>query len=135
MPMDRTTGELLGAATRHSGARCVALALVSVAATGAQLLLPAVLGRALDLLLTHSPATRWVLCCAALALLLTLLDACETVLGGTLDARTTAFLRRRVSGHVLAVTSDHIRESGAGLGAERGRRCAVRCSTRITRRS
>lgn len=112
--MDRTTGELLGAATRHSGARCVALALVSVTATGAQLLLPAALGRALDLLLTHSPATRWVLCCAALALLLTLLDACETVLGGTLDARTTAFLRRRVTGHVLAVGPRATARFGAG---------------------
>ncbi|WP_314220025.1 ABC transporter ATP-binding protein [Streptomyces zaehneri] len=114
MPMDRTTGELLGAATRHSGARCVALALVSVAATGAQLLLPAALGRALDLLLTHSPATRWVLCCAALALLLTLLDACETVLTGTLDARSTAFLRRRVTGHVLAVGPRATARFGAG---------------------
>ncbi|TQJ57405.1 ATP-binding cassette subfamily B protein [Streptomyces sp. SLBN-115] len=112
--MDRTTGELLGAATRHSGARCVVLALVSVAATGAQLLLPAALGRALDLLLTHSPATRWVLCCAALALLLTLLDACETVLRGTLDARTTAFLRRRVTGHVLAVGPRATARFGAG---------------------
>ncbi|MFD9321812.1 ABC transporter ATP-binding protein [Streptomyces sp. NPDC060053] len=114
MPMDRTTGELLGAATRHSGSRCLALGLVSVAATGAQLLLPAALGRALDLLLAHSPATRWVLCCAALALLLTLLDACETVLGGTLDARTTAFLRRRVTGHVLAVGPRATARFGAG---------------------
>ncbi|MFE7932772.1 ABC transporter ATP-binding protein [Streptomyces sp. NPDC057456] len=114
MPMDRTTGELLGAATRHSGSRCLALGLVSVAATGAQLLLPAALGRALDLLLAHSPATRWVLCCAALALLLTLLDACETVLGGTLDARTTAFLRRRLTGHVLAVGPRATARFGAG---------------------
>ncbi|OQR60414.1 ABC transporter ATP-binding protein [Streptomyces maremycinicus] len=112
--MDRTTGALLGAATRHSGARCVALALVSVASTGAALLLPAALGRALDLLLTHSPATRWVLCCAALALLLTLLDACETVLGGTLDARTTAFLRGRITGHVLAVGPRATARFGSG---------------------
>ncbi|KQX67533.1 ABC transporter ATP-binding protein [Streptomyces sp. Root1310] len=114
MAMDRTTGELLRAATRHSGARCVALGLVNVTATAAQLLLPAALGRALDLLLTHSPATRWVLSCAALALLLTLLDACETVLTGTLDARTTAFLRRRVTGHVLAVGPRATARFGAG---------------------
>ncbi|MFD9395114.1 ABC transporter ATP-binding protein [Streptomyces sp. NPDC060000] len=114
MPMDRTTGELLGSATRHSGSRCVALALVSVAATGAGLLLPAALGRALDLLLTHGPATRWVLCCAALVLLLALLDAGETVLAGTLDARTTAFLRRRIIGHVLAVGPRATDRFGAG---------------------
>ncbi|MER6282752.1 ABC transporter ATP-binding protein [Streptomyces sviceus] len=84
-------------------ARCLLLCLVSTAATGAGLLLPAALGRTLDLLLTQAPATRWILCCAALVLLIALLDAAETVLGGTLDARTTAWLRRRLTGHVLAV--------------------------------
>ena len=84
-------------------ARCLALCLVSTAATGAALLLPAALGHTLDLLLTRDPATRWVLYCAAIIVLLALFDACETVLGGTLDARTTAWLRRRLTGHVLAV--------------------------------
>ncbi|MCW8380424.1 ABC transporter ATP-binding protein [Streptomyces justiciae] len=83
--------------------RCLALCLVSTAATGAGLLLPAALGRALDLLLAGAPATRWVAYCAALVLLLALFDAAETVLGGTLDARTTSWLRRRLTGHVLAV--------------------------------
>ncbi|MFG2793260.1 ABC transporter ATP-binding protein [Streptomyces sp. NPDC048419] len=93
---------LLNSATRHSGARSVVLCLLSVASTGAGLLLPAALGRTLDLLLAHAPATRWVLCCAGLVLLAVVLDACETVLGGTVDARTTAWLRRRLTGHVLA---------------------------------
>ncbi|MDQ0596999.1 ATP-binding cassette subfamily B protein [Streptomyces canus] len=84
-------------------ARWLALCLASTAATGAALLLPAALGRTLDLLLAHDPATRWVLYCAALVLLIALLDACETVLGGTVDARTTAWLRRRLTAHVLAV--------------------------------
>ncbi|MER6183723.1 ABC transporter ATP-binding protein [Streptomyces sp. NPDC001652] len=84
-------------------ARWLALCLASTAATGAALLLPAALGRTLDLLLAHDPATRWVLYCAALVLLIALLDACETVLGGTVDARTTAWLRRRLTAHVLAL--------------------------------
>ncbi|MFK4101866.1 ABC transporter ATP-binding protein [Streptomyces sp. NPDC019531] len=84
-------------------ARCLVLCLVSTVATGAGLLLPAALGRTLDLLLAQDPATRWVLYCAGLVLLLALLDASETVLGGTVDARTTAWLRRRLTGHVLAV--------------------------------
>jgi len=83
--------------------RCVALGLVSTAAVGAGLLLPAALGRALDMLLTGAPANGWVAYCAALVLLLALLDAAETVLGGTLDARTTSRLRERLTGHVLAV--------------------------------
>ncbi|WP_030247729.1 ABC transporter ATP-binding protein [Streptomyces sp. NRRL S-455] len=94
---------LLRAATRHSGARCVALCLVSITATVAGLLLPAALGRALDLLLAHAPATRWVLYCAGLVLLLAVLDAAQTVLTGTVDARSTAWLRRRLTGHVLGV--------------------------------
>ncbi|MEH0516146.1 MULTISPECIES: ABC transporter ATP-binding protein [unclassified Streptomyces] len=115
MPTDRTTDDgLLGAAARHSGSRCTALVLLGVMATGAGLLLPAALGRALDLLLAHAPATRWVLYCGALVLLLTLLDACETVLGGTLDARSTAFLRRRVTGHVLAAGPRVAVRFGAG---------------------
>ncbi|MFF7313990.1 ABC transporter transmembrane domain-containing protein [Streptomyces sp. NPDC008137] len=94
---------LLRTATRYSGARCAALCLVSITATGAGLLLPAALGRALDLLLAQAPATRWVLYCAGLVLLLALLDAAQTVLTGTVDARSTAWLRRTLTGHVLAV--------------------------------
>ena len=112
--MDRTTGELLRTATRHSAGRCAALCLASVAATGAGLLLPAALGRTLDLLIAHAPATRWVLYCAALVALLTLLDALETVLAGTLDARTAAFLRRRVTRHILAVGPRAADRFGAG---------------------
>ncbi|MFD6171457.1 ABC transporter ATP-binding protein [Streptomyces coeruleorubidus] len=103
---DPATGHartLLRTATRYSGARCVALCLVSTAATGAGLLLPAALGRALDLLLAQAPATRWVLYCAGLVLLLALLDAAQTVLTGTVDARSTAWLRRRLTGHVLGI--------------------------------
>ncbi|MFH9060774.1 ABC transporter ATP-binding protein [Streptomyces coeruleorubidus] len=103
---DPATGHartLLRTATRYSGARCAALCLVSTAATGAGLLLPAALGRALDLLLAQAPATRWVLYCAGLVLLLALLDAAQTVLTGTVDARSTAWLRRRLTGHVLGV--------------------------------
>ncbi|MDG9710993.1 ABC transporter ATP-binding protein [Streptomyces sp. DH10] len=103
---DPATGHarvLLRTATRYSGARCAALCLFSTAATGAGLLLPAALGRALDLLLAQAPATRWVLYCAALVLLLALLDAAQTVLTGTVDARSTAWLRRRLTGHVLGV--------------------------------
>ncbi|MGR4853885.1 ABC transporter ATP-binding protein [Streptomyces sp. LARHCF252] len=103
---DPATGHartLLRTATRYSWTRCVALCLVSTAATGAGLLLPAALGRALDLLLAQAPATRWVLYCAGLVLLLALLDAAQTVLTGTVDARSTAWLRRRLTGHVLGV--------------------------------
>ncbi|MEU3841345.1 ABC transporter ATP-binding protein [Streptomyces sp. NPDC028635] len=94
---------LLRAAARHSAGRRTALTVAGVASAGAGLLLPAALGRALDLLLAHESATRWVLLCAGLVLLTAVLDAADTVLHGTVDARTTAWLRRRATGHVLAL--------------------------------
>ncbi|MDQ0772520.1 ATP-binding cassette subfamily B protein [Streptomyces aurantiacus] len=101
-PPASTGDALLRAATRHSGVRCVALGLLALAATTANLLLPAALGRALDTLLTDpSGATRRVLSCTALILVLAVLDAFETVLGATTNARATAWLRERLTGHVL----------------------------------
>ncbi|GAB7058462.1 ABC transporter ATP-binding protein [Streptomyces mexicanus] len=94
---------LLRTAGRHSAARRTALAVAGVAAAGTGLLLPAALGRALDLLLAHHPATRWVLACAGLVVLTAVLDAAQTVLHGTVDARATAWLRRRTTRHVLAL--------------------------------
>ncbi|MGV9630729.1 hypothetical protein ACWDTB_29800, partial [Streptomyces sp. NPDC003487] len=106
---------LLRDAARHSAARRTALSLAGVASAGAGLLLPAVLGRALDLLLAGADATRWVLLCAALVLLATVLDAATTVLHGTLDARTTAWLRHRATGQV----SDSTASGDEGSDAEK----------------
>ncbi|MET8449537.1 ABC transporter ATP-binding protein [Streptomyces sp. NPDC005209] len=112
---DDPTRALLRAALRHSGARCAALCAVSTAATAAGLLLPAALGRTLDLLLTHAPAAgRWVWCSAGLMLLLAVLDACASVLAGTVDARATAWLRRTVTGHLLALGPRAADRLGAG---------------------
>ncbi|WP_241740757.1 ABC transporter ATP-binding protein [Streptomyces sp. L2] len=86
---------------------------MSMGATAVGLLLPAVLGRTLDRLLAQAPATRWVACCAALVLLHAVLEAGTDVVSGTLDARATGWLRRRVTGHVLAVGP----RAGARFGA------------------
>ncbi|WP_216590453.1 ATP-binding cassette domain-containing protein [Streptomyces brasiliscabiei] len=109
------TTPLLRSAVRYSGLRCTALALVSVAATAADLSLPVALGRALDLLLAGDPdGSRWVLWCTALILVAAVLDAVETVLGGTTDARATAWLRHRLVGHVLAVGPRAVGRFGPG---------------------
>ncbi|SPF04965.1 ABC transporter ATP-binding protein [Streptomyces sp. MA5143a] len=114
-PASPASDALLSATVRYSARRCAALALVALATTGANLVLPVALGRALDLLLTADPAaTRWVLWCAALMLLLAVLDAVETVVGGTTSARATAWLRRRLTGHVLAVGPRAVARSGPG---------------------
>ncbi|MFE7760781.1 ABC transporter ATP-binding protein [Streptomyces sp. NPDC057438] len=106
---------LLRSAVRHSGPRCTALALVSVTATGATLALPLALGRALDLLLAGDPgAARWVLWSTGLVLAVAALDAVETVLAGTTSARSTAWLRHRLVGHVLAVGPRAVGRFGPG---------------------
>ncbi|MBO8186318.1 ABC transporter ATP-binding protein [Streptomyces spirodelae] len=88
--------------------RTAALFLSATAAAGAGLMLPAALGRTLDLLLADdgtggAPAGRWLAVCAVLTCALVVLDAADTVLTGTLNSRTTARLRSRLVGRLLAV--------------------------------
>lgn len=100
------TASPLRAAVRRTGASCAVLFLVATASTGLSLALPLTLGRALDVLLTHPDGTgaaRWVLWCTGIVVLLAVLDAVETVLSGTTSARATAWLRHRLTGHLLAV--------------------------------
>ncbi|MEU5198539.1 ABC transporter ATP-binding protein [Streptomyces scabiei] len=106
---------LLRSTVRHSGPRCTTLALVSVASAGANLALPLALGRALDLLLAGDPGgARWVLWSTGLVLAVAALDAVETVLAGTTSARSTAWLRHRLIGHVLAVGPRAVGRFGPG---------------------
>lgn len=100
----RGADRVLLAACRRDAPRAVLLALAATASSGAALALPASLGRALDLLLADSQqAGPWIALCAGLMGALVLLDAVDTVLTGTLNSRTTAWLRTRLLGHVLAL--------------------------------
>jgi ATP-binding cassette subfamily B protein len=79
-----------------------------VAAALAALAEPAVLGRSLDLLLAGSAdAPRWVALCAALIAAEVALDALVALLTGTTNARSTAWLRHRALGRVLAASPHH----------------------------
>ncbi|WP_246562359.1 ATP-binding cassette domain-containing protein [Streptomyces roseirectus] len=133
-PVGARTRGLLRDALRHSGGRCAALLLVSVAATGCGLLLPALLGRALDLLLAGEPAGRWVGWCLAVVGVAVVLDGCTSVLAGTVDARTAAFLRRGVVRHVLALGPRGRFDAGdlvarvVGSGAQAGASPAARAA-------
>ncbi|SCK40937.1 ABC transporter ATP-binding protein [Streptomyces sp. WMMB 322] len=94
---------LLVSAARHSAARTACLCLTSLLAAAATLLLPAVLGRALDRVLAGSDAGPWLALGAALTAALVLLDSADAVLTGTLNARSTAWLRTRLLTHILAL--------------------------------
>ncbi|WP_405806673.1 ABC transporter ATP-binding protein [Streptomyces sp. NBC_01187] len=88
---------------RRQWRRTTALFLCATASSGAALALPAALGRTLDLLLADADAGGWLALCAALTCALVALDAADTVLTGTLNSRTTARLRSRLTGHLLAL--------------------------------
>ncbi|MGC0327881.1 ATP-binding cassette subfamily B protein [Streptomyces sp. SAI-170] len=101
-------------ARADGGGRALLLGALGLLAAGAGLLLPMALGRALDALLVREPATRWVGACAGLVVLLAVLDAGQSVLTGTVDARTAAALRHRVLGHVLSLGPRAAARFGSG---------------------
>ncbi|MFJ8079158.1 ATP-binding cassette domain-containing protein [Streptomyces sp. NPDC096205] len=101
-------------ARADGGGRALLLGALGLLAAGAGLLLPMALGRALDALLVREPATRWVVACAGLVVLLAVLDAGQSVLTGTVDARTAASLRHRVLGHVLSLGPRAAARFGSG---------------------
>ncbi|MER7108772.1 ABC transporter ATP-binding protein [Streptomyces sp. NPDC000229] len=96
---------MLWRAARHSGGRAAAVLFCSLGAALAALAEPAVLGRSLDLLLAGSAdAPRWVALCAALIAAEVVLDALVALLTGATNARSTAWLRHRALGRLLAAS-------------------------------
>lgn len=115
----RAADRALRAAARHSAGRLAAASACSVAAAGAALAEPAVLGHTLDLLLRQDPAgARWTAWCAVVISAEVLLDAATARLTGGVDARSTAWLRRLGLGRLLR-TAPHraVRHSPGELSA------------------
>ncbi|MFD4147396.1 ATP-binding cassette domain-containing protein, partial [Streptomyces goshikiensis] len=111
----RGADRALRAAARHSGGRLAAAAACSVAAAGAALAEPAVLGHTLDLLLRQDPAgARWTAWCAAVIAAEVLLDAVTARLTGGVDARSTAWLRRLGLGRLLRAAPHHAARHSPG---------------------
>ncbi|MEE1752032.1 ABC transporter ATP-binding protein [Streptomyces sp. SP18CS02] len=103
-----TADRVLLRAARHSRGRAAAILVCSVASAAATLAEPAVLGHALDLLLSEAPAApRWIALCAALIVADILLDAAAALLTGTTNARSTAWLRRHSLARLLAAAPHH----------------------------
>ncbi|MFH7598673.1 ABC transporter transmembrane domain-containing protein, partial [Streptomyces racemochromogenes] len=110
-----TADRALKAAARHSAGRTAAVFGCSLAAACAALAEPAVLGHALDLTLRRDPsATAWALGCAAVIAAEVLLDAATVRLIGSVDARSTAWLRRRALAALLATAPHHATRHSPG---------------------
>ncbi|WP_066952677.1 ABC transporter ATP-binding protein [Streptomyces lushanensis] len=93
---------LIGAA-RHSAGLTAAVFLCSALSAGASLVLPAAVGRTLDLLLDHDGgAGYWLLLCTAAITAEVLLDALVALASGTANARSTAWLRVKGLTRLLA---------------------------------
>ncbi|RPF43814.1 ATP-binding cassette subfamily B protein [Streptomyces sp. Ag109_G2-6] len=119
VPGERATADAadraLKAAARHSAGRTAAVSGCSLAAACAALAEPAVLGHALDLLLRRDPSgTAWALGCAALTAAEVLLDAATARLTGSVDARSTAWLRRRGLTALLRTAPHHAARHSPG---------------------
>ncbi|RKN42468.1 ABC transporter transmembrane domain-containing protein [Streptomyces hoynatensis] len=107
--MGRSADGLWLRTARHGAARAAVLCLASLAGSVAALLFPLALGRTLDALLSGAPAAEtraWSLRCAGLAGAQTLLSAAASLLAGTTGARATAWLRRGLLRHLLALGPD-----------------------------
>ncbi|WP_406267136.1 ABC transporter ATP-binding protein/permease [Streptomyces sp. NBC_00191] len=114
----------LGEIVRHGAPRAVLVLLLTCASAAAGLALPAVLGHALDLLLAgagagaatgagaRADAGPWLALCAGLTALSVLLGALDGLVTASANARTTAWIRARVLGHVLAAGPEQRLSSG-----------------------
>ncbi|MFJ1864931.1 ATP-binding cassette domain-containing protein [Streptomyces sp. NPDC088097] len=111
----RGADRALRAAARHSAGRLVATSVCSVAAAGAALAEPAVLGHTLDLLLRQDPAgARWTAWCAAVIAAEVLFDAATARLTGGVDGRSTAWLRRLGLVRLLRAAPHHAARHSPG---------------------
>ncbi|MEU4495522.1 ABC transporter ATP-binding protein [Streptomyces sp. NPDC023998] len=95
---------LLRETVRHRARSAALVLLLTCATAAAGLAMPAVLGRALDLLLAgrRADASPWLALCGGLTAVSVLLGALDGLVTGTANARTTAWIRERVLHHVLA---------------------------------
>jgi ATP-binding cassette subfamily B protein len=115
----RAADRLLAKAARQGGAWAIVVALASFATAGVSLVFPAVLGHAVDGIVTDGTAGPWMAWSAVLVVLLVAGSALDVLASGITIAQSTAWLRRSVLGHVLALGSRPSPRLGPGEMATR----------------
>ncbi|MDW5322613.1 ABC transporter ATP-binding protein [Plantactinospora sp. KLBMP9567] len=93
---------LLRQAIAYGGGWTVTLGAAALLGAAAELLLPAALGLAVDAALGETDR-RWPLAACGLVVLIVATDTLSNLAGGAGTARTTARLRHRLLGHLLAL--------------------------------
>jgi ATP-binding cassette subfamily B protein len=115
-----TASRLVIRTIRYGGAWASLLAVTSLTQAGAAVLLPAVLGRAVDGVLGGSTSLTWPTAYAGLVAVAMTGDALSELSVGASTANATARLRHRFTRHVLGLGT--LAGQGAGQAAGRGAR-------------
>ncbi|WP_225858815.1 ABC transporter ATP-binding protein [Streptomyces albicerus] len=79
------------------------MVISSLLITGVTLALPAIMGRTVDAVLDDHDTARWLALSGALILVLVVFDIVDDLVAGVAEARSTAWLRHTLLGHVLAL--------------------------------
>jgi ATP-binding cassette, subfamily B, bacterial len=99
----RAADRLLLQTGRQGGAWVVVVALTAMVSSAIALAFPTVLGRAVDGIVSDDAAGPWLIWAAALVVLLVSASALDVLASGAAVARSTAWLRRTVLRHGLAL--------------------------------
>jgi ATP-binding cassette subfamily B protein len=108
----RAADRLLVRTGRQGGVYVLVVALSALVTSGVALAFPAVIGHAVDRIVTGGGAGPWLAWSAGLVALLVAGSALDALASGLAVARSTAWLRRIVLRHVLALGT----RRAAGLG-------------------
>ena len=110
----RAADRLLVRIVRRSGGWAGVVLSTSLALAAAETVLPAVLGRAVDAALNGSDVAFWLLGCGLLIGVLLICDVLDDLAAGMTTTRSTAWLRRTVLDHILALGTRTARRFDAG---------------------
>jgi ATP-binding cassette subfamily B protein len=115
----RAADRLLLQTSRQGGAWVIVVALAAVVTSGVSLAFPAILGHAVDGVVSDGSAGRWLTWSAVLVVLLVAGSALDVLASGAAVARSTAWLRRTVLRHALALGTRPTTPLGPGETATR----------------
>lgn len=115
----RTANRLVLRLARQGAPWVGVLTFTALALAAAETALPAVLGRAIDATVGHHAPRSWLMWLGLLLAGLVILDALDDLAAGATIARSTAWLRRTLVRHVLALEPRAVAAYGPGEVAGR----------------